>query len=147
MLICSSPRLIAACHVLHRLLMPRHSPCALSAFVPGKFLCSVLALCLELLEFHNKFFSLVVTLTREKVFSLFFVMCFFFHLAAAIVVAYLYALPKFLERLIISYLSSESVRFTQFFFLYSIFNEHVVLYGHRPGWIRTIDLALIRRAL
>ena len=29
MLICSSPRLIAACHVLHRLLMPRHSPYAL----------------------------------------------------------------------------------------------------------------------
>ena len=27
--ICSSPWLIAACHVLHRLLMPRHSPCAL----------------------------------------------------------------------------------------------------------------------
>ena len=25
------PRLIAACHVLHRLLMPRHSPCALSS--------------------------------------------------------------------------------------------------------------------
>ena len=28
-LICSSPRLIAACRVLHRLLVPRHSPCAL----------------------------------------------------------------------------------------------------------------------
>ena len=28
-LICSSPKLIAACHVLLRLLMPRHSPCAL----------------------------------------------------------------------------------------------------------------------
>ena len=28
-LICSSPRLIAACHVLHRLLMPRHSLYAL----------------------------------------------------------------------------------------------------------------------
>ena len=27
--ICTSPKLIAACHVLHRLLMPRHSPCAL----------------------------------------------------------------------------------------------------------------------
>ena len=27
--ICSLTRLIAACHVLHRLLMPRHSPCAL----------------------------------------------------------------------------------------------------------------------
>ena len=29
--ICSSPWLIAACHVLRRLLMPRHSPCALSS--------------------------------------------------------------------------------------------------------------------
>ena len=28
-LICSSPQLFAACHVLLRLLMPRHSPCAL----------------------------------------------------------------------------------------------------------------------
>ena len=28
---CSSPWLIAACHVLLRLLMPRHSPCALSS--------------------------------------------------------------------------------------------------------------------
>ena len=29
MLMCSSPKLIAACHVFHRLLMPRHSPCTL----------------------------------------------------------------------------------------------------------------------
>ena len=29
MLICSSPKLIAACRVLHRLPVPRHSPCAL----------------------------------------------------------------------------------------------------------------------
>ena len=29
LLICSSPKLFAACRVLHRLLMPRHSPCAL----------------------------------------------------------------------------------------------------------------------
>ena len=29
--ICASPKLIAACHVLHRLLMPRHSPCALNS--------------------------------------------------------------------------------------------------------------------
>ena len=27
--ICHSPQLFAACHVLHRLLVPRHSPCAL----------------------------------------------------------------------------------------------------------------------
>ena len=30
MLACSSPRLIAACHVLHRRHVPRHPPCALS---------------------------------------------------------------------------------------------------------------------
>ena len=29
--ICSSPRLFAACHVLHRLSVPRHPPCALIA--------------------------------------------------------------------------------------------------------------------
>ena len=32
-LICSSPKLIAAYHVLHRLLMPRHSPCALLCLI------------------------------------------------------------------------------------------------------------------
>ena len=35
-LICSSPKLIAACHVLHRLLMPRHSPCALSSLTSSE---------------------------------------------------------------------------------------------------------------
>ena len=30
-LICISPKLIAAYHVFHRLLMPRHSPCALNS--------------------------------------------------------------------------------------------------------------------
>ncbi len=32
-LICSSPKLFAAYRVLHRLLMPRHSPCALSSLI------------------------------------------------------------------------------------------------------------------
>ena len=36
--ICSSPKLIAACHVLRRLLMPRHSPCALSSLTSENFL-------------------------------------------------------------------------------------------------------------
>ena len=31
MAICASPKLIAACHVLHRLSVPRHPPCALNA--------------------------------------------------------------------------------------------------------------------
>ena len=39
-LMCSSPQLIAACHDLHRLLMPRHSPCALISltFVGADFI-------------------------------------------------------------------------------------------------------------
>ena len=36
LLICSSPKLIAAYHVLHRLLMPRHSPCALFRLTSSK---------------------------------------------------------------------------------------------------------------
>ncbi len=31
---CRSPKLIAACHVLHRLLAPRHSLCALHSLIP-----------------------------------------------------------------------------------------------------------------
>lgn len=34
---CGSPRLIAACHVLLRLLMPRHSPCALLRLTSSSF--------------------------------------------------------------------------------------------------------------
>ena len=34
-LVCSSPRLFAAYRVLHRLLAPRHSPCALSSLTIG----------------------------------------------------------------------------------------------------------------
>ena len=41
MLICSSPKLIAAYHVLHRLLMPRHSPCALISLTVKAFAFSV----------------------------------------------------------------------------------------------------------
>ena len=29
--VCGFPKLIAACHVLHRLILPRHPPCALSS--------------------------------------------------------------------------------------------------------------------
>ena len=45
-LMCSSPRLIAACHVLLRLLMPRHSPCALISltFVEQPFQAVLLVL-------------------------------------------------------------------------------------------------------
>jgi hypothetical protein len=37
---CGSPRLIAACHVFHRRLLPRHPPCALSSLTTKFTLCT-----------------------------------------------------------------------------------------------------------
>lgn len=48
--ICDSPQLFAACHVLLRLLMPRHSPCAL--FSLTYFLVNKKGLALVLIEFE-----------------------------------------------------------------------------------------------
>ena len=48
MRMCRSPKLIAACHVLRRLLMPRHSPCALYSLI----YIAVLELC----RLHIRFF-------------------------------------------------------------------------------------------
>ena len=69
--ICSSPRLFAACHVLLRLLMPRHSPCALisltSYFLSKKKVLS----CLVLFEFElcrlQSYFLEIVCFTLIKV--------------------------------------------------------------------------------
>ena len=47
--ICSLTRLIAACHVLHRLLMPRHSPCALISLTIFSLL--ILRITLVILQF------------------------------------------------------------------------------------------------
>ena len=50
-LICSSPQLIAACHVFLRLLMPRHSPCALVCL---NFFCRVFSTrSVSVLSFKN----------------------------------------------------------------------------------------------
>ena len=61
-LICSSPKLIAAYHVLHRLLMPRHSPCALLCltFVGG----SLRLLGSNFKSWSNKIGSLTFELCR-----------------------------------------------------------------------------------
>ena len=63
-LMCSSPRLIAACHVLHRLSMPRHSPCALSSLT-YRFLPETLVL-LELCRLQIRFIVVCVTLLISK---------------------------------------------------------------------------------
>ena len=59
-LICSSPQLIAACHVLHRLPMPRHSPYALFSL---NYWFSTLELCV----FHTCSFGKIVTFTDINV--------------------------------------------------------------------------------
>ena len=46
-LICSYPKLIAACRVLHRLLMPRHSPCALYSLT---YLVQLLISCSRIMQ-------------------------------------------------------------------------------------------------
>ena len=65
-LICSSPQLIAACHVLHRLLMPRHSPYAL---VRLNFLYNVSHYTMVLFELSEFLWTLrsgLLTLVRMK---------------------------------------------------------------------------------
>ena len=59
-LIWSSPKLIVACHVLHLLLMPRHSPCALYSLTNQKqiFTCSRCELC----RLHKDLEIVIVTL-------------------------------------------------------------------------------------
>src|SRR5574340_151623 len=48
--VCTYPELFAACHVLHRLLMPRHSPCALTILIYTLFVVFVLAIQLSRYE-------------------------------------------------------------------------------------------------
>ena len=69
MLICSSPKLIAAYHVLHRLLMPRHSPCALFSLTQQKnpFLVSLVELC-RLIKEVSLAKIVIITLLIKKVF-------------------------------------------------------------------------------
>ena len=65
--ICTSPKLIAACHVLHRLLMPRHSPCALLRLTLFSCCQEGLALVLKRLNYAgSEFFEIVCVTLFEK---------------------------------------------------------------------------------
>ncbi len=66
---CSSPRLIAACHVLHRLPVPRHPPYALSCLTI--LFCHELTHSLSALAFNNvcDTVSVVVWLDISKIFA------------------------------------------------------------------------------
>ena len=52
-LICSSPKLFAAYHVLRRLLMPRHSPCALSCLTCRRGEASTIQTTKEMVQFFG----------------------------------------------------------------------------------------------
>ena len=76
MLICSSPKLFAAYHVLHRLLMPRHSPCALYSLTLSSRLSSrsnaisgSLQVNRRIMQAHKKlspFWLIVITLKNNS---------------------------------------------------------------------------------
>ena len=177
MLICSSPRLIAACHVLHRLLMPRHSPYALVR-LNFLYIVPILWFSLNCLSFFEHFsFRIIDSLTHEKTFFAFctcYLSCAFaprlraFHLSVKLYAHFRVPFPFRLERLI--YLLRLFVLFcsfsTQNTFFYSIVKDlleslqipasfalakscrtRFSKFCGRSGWTRTIDLALIRRAL
>ena len=74
LLICSSPKLFAACHVLHRLLMPRHSPCALLRLTLFSCCQEGLALVLKRLNYAgSEFFEIVLCYPFRKVPQIIFV--------------------------------------------------------------------------
>ena len=54
MLICSSPKLIAAYHVFHRLPVPRHSPCALVRLTISNYSLSRMACILLILSCQRR---------------------------------------------------------------------------------------------
>ena len=150
-LIYNSPQLIAVNRVLLRLLMPRHSPYAL---VRLNFLLLFVLFWIVWVSLEHGYLLFV---KRHWLPSF---ECFHLHnfLCGEIVVITL-NIGKTLNFDWSRYLmSSISVRFNSFLFSYSIFNERNPNQGSllawpsalptgRSGWTRTIDLALIRRAL
>ena len=142
-LIYNSPQLIAVNRVLHRLLMPRHSPCALVRLnFPMLF-------SLELYEFH---LNMVIFLFVKRLNCLSLSVSTLQALACCgeIVVNYP-NIGKTLNSIdLVNLMSSISVRFNSFsFFIRFSMNIKFsrLLPSGRSGWTRTIDLTLIRRAL
>ena len=116
-LICSSPRLFAACHVLRRLLMPRHSPYALFS-----------------LNFSLAWVSQIISFYNEKAFSSLFL---FFALTLSSLGSIAVFLPRFLERPFYLTLFLKSQNYLFVFLLYSVSNDlfvcHIFRYSYLLG--------------
>ena len=161
MAICASPWIFAAYRVLLRLLMPRHSPCALlSLNFISFFFCMSIA---------NRLFLLIAVYCFQYYFALFFgkTMIFislitkfyfvilFFLLSYKTTFFILYRVRDLLSPILLSLSPRQFVcRYirTIFFPYYthiSTYSFYLALLFRLGGlkWIRTTDLALIRRTL
>ena len=142
--ICSSPWLIAACHVLHRLLMPRHSPCALSSLTSRIIL---LILKVELCRQFNRIFEIVIVTHLYDVPQLKLkirssrllperpLCCLAYHFIHYIVQFSRFALT-----------TAFAARFEDLNFRSSNPTTNVIGFGG-PEWARTTDLTIISRTL
>ena len=175
MLICSSPQLIAACHVLHRLPMPRHSPYALlrlnyfcisgdilSVLVFSRLNCCVFHTCsLRLFIVFGKIVSFyplrknLISIRRfySAVYDFQFPFTFVCHVCHiySLKNQYVISLIRFSMSILFSLTLVKLVRHLIFHQVPQKFNEKLprVCSLHTSGlkWTRTTDLALIRRAL
>ncbi len=147
--ICTSPKLIAACHVLHRLLMPRHSPCALLRLTFLSCCQEGLALVLKRLNYAgSEFFEIVCVTLFEK-----FHKSFLFPSVACS--SYLVTLFSFQGAFPASFETRSkhlnfkclypTSKFSTMKFLWPTFFFQKKVGG--PKWTRTTDLTIISRAL
>ena len=121
MLICSSPKLIAAYHVFHRLPVPRHSPCALVRLTFQTF-------------FKNIWYPLDSLLPTKIMVTLPFEIVIFLKKELTII---------FVSQLLFSFQGTSLVMFPQ-----SPVSCNFDSSSHGgPKWTRTIDLTIISRVL
>ena len=121
--ICNSPKLIAACHVLHRLLMPRHSPYAL---IRLNFLFLVLVL-LNCLSFIKQFLFFRISFAVKRFYPFHFRKLFFIPPFGETVV-----LPKFFGKTysnLIKNMSSFICSFLLFFTSFIRFSMNAFFLG------------------
>ena len=144
--ICSSPRLFAACHVLLRLLMPRHSPCALSSLTYRRSHSDLS---------ENSWFSLRImqALQRSKLYVTLhpFGCCSTINLFPLCLHRETSLLPYFTLLLHCSVFKVHcpitfAIRFEDPTFQSGLQIQQQTLFGG-PEWARTTDLAIISRTL
>ena len=121
MLICSSPKLIAAYHVFHRLPVPRHSPCALVRLTFQTF-------------FWNIWYPLDSLLPTKIIVTLPFEIVIFLKKELTII---------FVSQLLFSFQGTSLMMFPQ---SPVSCNSDSSSHGG-PKWTRTIDLTIISRVL